>query len=96
LVILNVQRQLAGQNQELCQRAEADGRANGERDSQLVDLWEAIDKVAKKQQREREKVSGLQEAMGKVRPEIEGPSIQSGETEEAVERQVRTCGDEGS
>jgi hypothetical protein len=95
-MILNVQRQLARQNQQLCQRAEANGRVKAKRDSQLLGPWEPVDKTAKKQRHEREKVSGLQEAMGEVRREIGDVSIQSGETEEAVERGSGTRGDEGS
>jgi hypothetical protein len=95
-VVLNVERQLAGQNQELCQPAEANGRAKAERESQPVGLWEAIDKVAKKQRHERERVLGLQEAMGEIRRQIEGVMIKLSETDEAVERWVRTRGDEGS
>jgi hypothetical protein len=62
--ISNLQRPLAGQNRELCRLAEANGRARAERDSQLGILRSAIDEVAKKQRHEREKVSGLREAMG--------------------------------
>jgi hypothetical protein len=45
----DLQRQLAGQNRELCQLAEANGLARAERDSQLGGLRGAIDQVAKKQ-----------------------------------------------
>jgi hypothetical protein len=95
-VILNVEKQLAGQNQELCRPAEANGRAKAERESHPVGLWEAIEKVAKKQRHERGKVSGLQEAMGEIRRQIEGVMIKLRETDGAVERWVRTRGDEGS
>jgi predicted nucleic acid-binding Zn-ribbon protein len=85
---LDLQRQIAGQNREFSQLAEANGRSRAERDSQLEGLRGAIDKVAKKQRHEGGKVSGLQEAMGEVRRQIEGVTIKLSETEEAVERRV--------
>jgi cell division protein FtsB len=84
--MLDLQRQIAGQNRELCQLAEANGRWRAERDSQLACLREAIDEVAKKQRHEREKVSGVQEVMGEVRRQIEGVTIKLSETHTAVER----------
>jgi hypothetical protein len=47
--ILDLQRQLAGQNRELCQLTGANDRARADRDSQLEGLRGAIDEVAKKQ-----------------------------------------------
>jgi hypothetical protein len=47
-----------------------------------------IDEVAKEQRHERKKVSGLQDAMGKVRRQTEGVMIKSSEPEEAVERRI--------
>jgi hypothetical protein len=73
--ISDLQNQPAGQNRELCQLAEADGRARAERDSRLEGLRGAIEEVAKKQQRERGKVSGPQEAVGKVRHQLDGVAI---------------------
>jgi chromosome segregation ATPase len=84
--ISDLQRQLAGQNRELCQLAEANGRSRAERDSELERLRGAIDEVKKKQRRECEKVSGLQKAMGEVLYQIEGVTIRLSETEGAVER----------
>jgi myosin heavy subunit len=84
--ISDLQRQLAGQNREFCQLAEANGRARAERDSQLEGLWGAIDEVATKQRHEREKVSLLQKAMGEVRSQIGGVTVKLSETEKAVER----------
>jgi hypothetical protein len=81
----DLQKQLAGQNREVCQFAEADGWARAERDSQLEGMRVAIGEVAKKQRHERKKVSELQEAMGKVRRQIEGVMINLSETDEAVE-----------
>jgi hypothetical protein len=49
-------------DRELCQLTEANA---AEQKSQIEGLPRAIDKVSKKQQHERKKVSGLQEAMGK-------------------------------
>jgi septation ring formation regulator EzrA len=83
---MDVQRQLAGQNRELCQLAETNGQSRAKRDSQLENLRGAIDKITKKQQHERNKVSGLQEAVGEVRRQIDCVMIKLSETEEAVER----------
>jgi uncharacterized protein YhaN len=82
------QMQLAGQDRELCQLVEANGRSRAKWDSQLEGLRGAIDEVAKKQRHEREKVSGLRKAMGKVRRQIEGVMIQFNQTEDAVEPRV--------
>jgi chromosome segregation ATPase len=76
--ILDLQRQLAGQNRGLCQLAEANGRARADRDSQLEGLPRAIDEVAKKQRHERD------EAVGKVWRQIECVAIKLSETEDAV------------
>jgi cell division protein FtsB len=67
----DLQKQLAWQNQELCQLAEANGRARVERDSQLEDLRGAIDEVAKGQRHEREKVSGLRETVADGSAKVE-------------------------
>jgi chromosome segregation ATPase len=76
--IADLRRRLAGQDRELCQLAEANA---AEQNSQLEGQRGAIDEVAKKQQHEREKVSGLQEATGEVRRQMN-------QTEEAVEQRV--------
>jgi oligoendopeptidase F len=55
--IADVQRRLAGQDRELCQLTEANGRAMAEQNSQLEGLRGAIGEVAKKQRHERENVS---------------------------------------
>jgi phage shock protein A len=55
---------------------------------QLEGLRGAIGEVAKKQQHEREKVAGLQEAVGKVRHQIESITIPLTQTAEAVGRRV--------
>jgi hypothetical protein len=59
-----------------------------EQDSQLRARRGEIGAVAKKQRYKGEKVSGLQEAMGEVRCQIEGAFIKLGETEDAVEGRV--------
>jgi predicted nucleic acid-binding Zn-ribbon protein len=79
--IADLQSRLAGQDRELCLLTQASGRARAEQDSQLEGVRRAIDEVARKQRHERKNVSGLQEAMGEVRRQIN-------ETEEAVERRV--------
>jgi chromosome segregation ATPase len=78
-LILDLQKQLTGQNRELCQFTEANGRA--ERDLQLEGLREAIKEVAKK-------VPGLQQAVGEVRRQIEDVMIKLSESEETVERRA--------
>jgi hypothetical protein len=42
-----MRRRMAGQDRELCQLAEANGRARAEQDSQLEGLRGAMDEVAK-------------------------------------------------
>jgi hypothetical protein len=79
--IADLRRRLAEQDRGLCLLTESNGRARAEQDSQLDGLPGAIDEVAKKQQHERKKVSGLQEAMGEVRRQMN-------QAEEALERQV--------
>jgi uncharacterized coiled-coil DUF342 family protein len=82
--VSGLHRQLAGQNRELCQLAEANGRARADRDSQLEGLRTAIDKVAKTQQQEPQKVAGRQE----VPPQIDGITTMLIEIEETVWRRV--------
>jgi hypothetical protein len=78
---LDLQRRLAGQNRELCKLAEANCRAKEEQDVQLESLLGVINGVAEKQHHAREKVSGLQEARGEVRRQIN-------QRDEAVERGI--------
>jgi hypothetical protein len=85
---LDLQRRLAGHNQELCQPTEANWPAMAERESQLEGLRGVIDKVANQQRHEGEKVSGPQEAMGEVQSQVEGVAIKLGEMEAIVERRV--------
>jgi hypothetical protein len=84
----DLQKQPAGQNRELCLLSEANGRARAERDSQLEGLRESIDGVAKNQRHKREKVSGPQEAMGKMWRQIESVTIKLSRTDDAVEWRV--------
>jgi hypothetical protein len=68
--IADLEGHLAGQDRELCQLTEADGRARAEQDSQPEALRGATDEVAKEQRHERKKVSGLRQAMGEVRHQM--------------------------
>jgi septation ring formation regulator EzrA len=71
------------QDRELCQLAEANGRATAEQDSRLEGLWGAIDEVARKQRHEHKKVSGLQQEMEEVRH-------QTSQSEETMEQPIGT------